>query len=157
MTKLLGIFTLDKSQRIRCQHENCTKTVYAKIHLLEHENKIIPVGSTCFKKYFYEHVVTKTVVSTHDFGLLSESEKAQILNNTAQFLKENTPKIPWKTDVGQYENQELKEICKNHIRREMYNSGMNPDEPAFNSTYQMRWKMLYHFKEKKLRSNAAKR
>ena len=148
MTKLLAIFSLQKSQRIRCQHPNCKKTVYAKIHLIEHENQVFPVGSTCFKTYFGEKVTKRAYAQAPVLNTLSESEKSQILNNTAQFLKDHCSISPIEVDDEQYEKQ-LKEECQNYTRIDMLNMGMNPEEPAFQSTFIFRWKSLYNVKLKK--------
>lgn len=86
MPELLGVFEVDKEKRVRCQAPGCNHAVYKAVHLLSVEGEFKLYGSECCKKLF--GWTSKTESASHTTGerRLSDEEREQLVNNTAELL-----------------------------------------------------------------------
>lgn len=50
--RLLAIVTVPPTKRVQCQNPGCGHGVYAAIHVVEEDSKIMVLGSTCFAKRY---------------------------------------------------------------------------------------------------------
>lgn len=50
--RLLAIVAVEPSQRVQCQQPACNHGVYAAIHVVRDEGRVLVLGSTCFEKRY---------------------------------------------------------------------------------------------------------
>lgn len=85
---LLAIVSVTPDKRIYCQHPNCNKTVYAKIHVLRVDGAFFPVGETCYKKYYSDlDSPQKDTAAPTVFSSLTDEQRALLESNTAEFVE----------------------------------------------------------------------
>ena len=85
--KLLAIVAVEPARRIRCQQPHCGHGVYARIHVVEEDGRLLVLGSDCYAKRY-------GIASTANFGgfcggsglVLTEAESEMLSNNTAALL-----------------------------------------------------------------------
>jgi hypothetical protein len=84
---LLAIVAVEPEYRVRCQQPHCGHGVYARIHIVEEDGKLLVLGSDCFAKRY-------GIASTAGFGgfgggsgrTLTDVERALLSDNTAALL-----------------------------------------------------------------------
>lgn len=54
--RLLGVVGVPKDDRIRCEHEDCDRPVYRRIHVIDTGNGLRLIGGTCYKEYYLGRV-----------------------------------------------------------------------------------------------------
>ena len=92
--ELLAIVQVEPDRRVRCGAPDCTKTVYARIHVIREDGAIKVLGSTCFDR-LYGGGAKQTPRFTSGAGtLLTEEERRKLLKNTEQFIHDLEAKMP---------------------------------------------------------------
>jgi rubrerythrin len=84
--QLLYIVSLEPEDRVYCQHTGCTRTVYAKVHVVDIDGVIQFVGSTCFKRLF-GHLALSPAFGGGNGNTLSHEEREQLVRNTDAFIQ----------------------------------------------------------------------
>lgn len=85
--RLLAIVSVNQSQRIQCQNPGCGHGVYAAIHVVEDEGKLMVLGSTCFaKRYGGMAALGGAVYGAGGGATLSQAQRDQLASNTANFI-----------------------------------------------------------------------
>lgn len=85
--RLRAIVALDVSNRVQCQNPGCGHSVYAAVHVVEEDNGLLVLGSTCFAKRYGG----ASALGTAQYGAgggrkLTDHERAMLLQNTAALL-----------------------------------------------------------------------
>lgn len=85
--RLLAIVAVAAEHRVQCQDPGCGQGVFAAIHVVEDNGKIIVLGSTCFaRRYGGSHALGQASYSSGGGGVLSDDERQMLQNNTAELV-----------------------------------------------------------------------
>lgn len=87
--KLLAIVSVSSQNRVMCQNPGCGHGVYAAIHVVEEDGKLMVLGSTCFAKRFGG--TGALGLPSYSAGgasgrLLSDEERQILVSNAAELL-----------------------------------------------------------------------
>lgn len=85
--QLLAIVAVEKEHRVQCQQPGCGRGVFARIHVVDEDGKLMVLGSDCYSKRF-------EVLDTQDFKgygggsgkRLTDEERQMLVNNTAALI-----------------------------------------------------------------------
>lgn len=86
---LLAIVSVPTSSRVQCQNPGCGHGVYAAIHVVEDDGKLLVLGSTCFtKRYGGRLALGKPAYSAGGGNgqVLNEVERQMLKDNTAALI-----------------------------------------------------------------------
>ena len=57
-TRLRAVVAVDEKDRVQCQQPGCGHSVYAAVHVVEEDGRLLVLGSTCFaKRYGSSHAL----------------------------------------------------------------------------------------------------
>jgi hypothetical protein len=85
--RLLAIVEVDQEDRIQCQQPGCGHAVYKRIHVVEEDQGVLVLGSTCFAKRYgdaEDHENAK--FGSGDGRKLTTAERDLLQNNTAALI-----------------------------------------------------------------------
>ncbi len=88
MIELLAILQVDPRRRVRCGGPDCTKTVYARIHVVREEGVLKVLGSTCYQHLYGKSGKLVPKYSASTGRLLSEEERLKLIENTEELLRD---------------------------------------------------------------------
>lgn len=91
--RLLAVVSIEKEDRIRCQHQGCNHPVFVAIHVVLDDSKLKVIGSTCFKQG-YPDLHSKAEL-TDRFGEKGRKLTAEEL----EMLKRNTQQLVAQLEV----------------------------------------------------------
>jgi len=84
---LRAIVALDPKERVRCQQPGCGHSVYAAVHVVEEDGRLLVLGSTCFsKRYGGPEALGAAQYGAGSGRRLSEEEREMLLQNTQALL-----------------------------------------------------------------------
>src|SRR5690349_11602752 len=85
--RLRAIVAVDVIDRVQCQQSGCGHSVYAAIHVVEEEGRLLVLGSTCFaKRYGDAHALGQAQYGGDGGRKLTEEERRMLIQNTAALL-----------------------------------------------------------------------
>lgn len=83
----MAIVRVDKENRVYCRHEGCGRTIYAKIHIIQHHGKVTTVGSDCFSRHYQNIEPRPTYSGTNGSERpLTEAERLLLIDNTEKLI-----------------------------------------------------------------------
>lgn len=85
--RLLAIVAVPPDERVLCGQTGCGHTVYAEIHVVQDDDKLLVLGSTCFAKRYG----SAKALGSASFGgggsrQLTPEERQLLVKNTAELL-----------------------------------------------------------------------
>jgi hypothetical protein len=84
---LRAIVGVAKEKGVMCQQPGCRHRVYARIHIVEEEGRLLVLGSSCFaKRYGSAEALGKPSSSTSIGRQLTDEERQMMLDNTTELL-----------------------------------------------------------------------
>lgn len=84
---LRAIVAIDKSERVQCQQPGCGHSVYAAVHIVEEDGRLMVLGSTCFEKRYGGIAALGTAAYGAGNGRkLTAEEREMLIKNTAALL-----------------------------------------------------------------------
>lgn len=85
--RLRAVVAVDKKDRALCQQPGCGHSVYAAVHVVEEDGRLLVLGSTCFvKRYGSPHALGQVQYGGGGRRKLTEEEREMLLQNTAMLL-----------------------------------------------------------------------
>lgn len=88
--RLFAIVAVEATRRVMCQNPGCGHSVFAAIHVVEDDGKLLVLGSTCFaKRYGGAMALGTPAYSTGGGGggALTEDERRILIENTAELVE----------------------------------------------------------------------
>lgn len=84
---LRAIVAVEEKDRVRCQQPGCGHSVYAAVHVVQEEGRLLVLGSTCFaRRYGNAHALGTAQHGTGGGRKLTDEEREMLLRNTAALL-----------------------------------------------------------------------
>jgi hypothetical protein len=92
---LRAIVAVDEKDKVQCQQPGCGHSVYAAIHVVEEDGRLLVLGSTCFaNRYGNANALGGAQYGAGSGRKLTEEERKMLLRNTeallARFAREAT-------------------------------------------------------------------
>ena len=85
--RLRAVVAVNRKDRVRCQQPGCGHSVYAAIHVVEEDGRLLVLGSTCFvKRYGSPHTLGHAQYGGGGRRKLTEEERQMLLQNTEMLL-----------------------------------------------------------------------
>ena len=85
--RLRAIVAVDGKHRVRCQQPGCGQSVYAAVHVVEEEGKLMVLGSTCFAQRYGSSVALGSAQYGGGGGRkLTDEERQLLIRNTEALL-----------------------------------------------------------------------
>lgn len=85
--RLRAIVAVDPKDRVRCQQPGCGHSVYAAVHVVEDEGRLLVLGSTCFaKRYGGPEALGAAQYGSSSGRRLTDEEREMLLQNTGALL-----------------------------------------------------------------------
>ena len=86
-TRLRAVVAVDEKDRVQCQQPGCGHSVYAAVHVVEEDGRLLVLGSTCFaKRYGSSHALGPAQYGGGGGRKLTEEERLMLLQNTEMLL-----------------------------------------------------------------------
>lgn len=87
LARLRAVVALDVNKRVQCQQPGCKHSVYAAVHVVEEDGRLLVLGSTCFaKRYGSAHALGHAQYGGSGGRLLTEEERLMLIQNTQALL-----------------------------------------------------------------------
>lgn len=86
--QLLAIVEVDHDQRVSCGNPGCGHSVHKAIHLVQDGQRLLVLGSSCFKKRYGAAPLGQPRYSGGAGRKLSTEERDLLLNNTAALVEQ---------------------------------------------------------------------
>lgn len=84
---LRAIVAVDPKDRVRCQQPGCGHSVYAAVHVVEEDGRLLVLGSTCFsKRYGGPDALGAAQYGSGGGRKLTDEEREMLLQNTRALL-----------------------------------------------------------------------
>jgi len=84
---LRAIVAVDSSERVQCQEPGCGHSVYAAVHIVEEDGRLMVLGSTCFEKRYGSRIALGSAgYGTGNGRKLTAEERDMLVRNTAALL-----------------------------------------------------------------------
>jgi hypothetical protein len=84
---LRAIVAVDQKDRVQCQQPGCGHSVYAAVHVVEEDGRLLVLGSTCFaKRYGGAEALGAAQYGTGSGRKLTDEEREMLLRNTRALL-----------------------------------------------------------------------
>lgn len=85
--RLRAIVAVDQKDRVRCQQPGCGHSVYAAVHVVEEDGKLIVLGSTCFaQRYGSPAALGRAQYGGGSGRQLTDEERQLLIQNTEALL-----------------------------------------------------------------------
>jgi hypothetical protein len=85
--RLRAVVAVDMNKRVQCQQPGCKHSVYAAVHVVEEDGRLLVLGSTCFvKRYGSSHALGHAQYGGRGGRLLTEDERLMLIENTQALL-----------------------------------------------------------------------
>ncbi len=85
--RLRAIVAVDGKDRVRCQQPGCGHSVYAAVHVVEEDGKLMVLGSTCFAQRYGSHAALGQAQYGGGGGRkLTDEERQLLIQNTEALL-----------------------------------------------------------------------
>ena len=85
--RLRAIVAVDAKDRVRCQQPGCGHSVYAAVHVVEEDGKLMVLGSTCFAQRYGSHAALGQAQYGGGGGRkLTDEERQLLIQNTEALL-----------------------------------------------------------------------
>ena len=86
-TRLRAVVAVDEKDRVQCQQPGCGHAVYAAVHVVEEDGRLLVLGSTCFaKRYGSPQALGHAQYGGGGGRKLTEEERLMLLQNTEMLL-----------------------------------------------------------------------
>lgn len=109
---------MDKEQRVYCQARECTKTVYKRIHVVEHQGSVMVLGSQCYGKLYRGHEKQEALFTGQSSRSLTAEERTMLAENTAELVAQFEAErhaVEQERRSAEIENLRVAEEAKRHI------------------------------------------
>lgn len=85
---LLAIIEVPKEDRVLCQFKGCNHPIYKRVHVVEINEQLLVIGSTCYSKHFKKYINNKLPTYTSSDGkTLTEEERKLLRKNTLKLVQ----------------------------------------------------------------------
>lgn len=86
-TRLRAVVAVNEKDRAQCQQPGCGHSVYAAVHVVEEDGRLLVLGSTCFaKRYGSAQALGPAQYGGGGGRKLTEEERQMLLQNTEMLL-----------------------------------------------------------------------
>lgn len=85
--RLRAVVAVDPQRRVRCQQPGCGHSIYAAIHVVEEDGRLLVLGSTCFEnRYGGPDALGHAQYGGGGGRKLTDEERLMLIQNTAALL-----------------------------------------------------------------------
>lgn len=85
--RLRAVVAVDAKDRVQCQQPGCLHTVYAAVHVVEEDGRLLVLGSTCFaKRYGRANALGQRQYGGGGGRKLNDDERQMLIQNTEALL-----------------------------------------------------------------------
>lgn len=85
--RLRAVVAIDAKNRVQCQQPGCMHSVYAAVHVVEEDGRLLVLGSTCFaKRYGGSNALGQAQYGGGGGRKLTDDERQMLIQNTEALL-----------------------------------------------------------------------
>jgi hypothetical protein len=115
---LRAIVAVDERDRVQCQQPGCGHSVYAAVHIVQEDGRLIVLGSRCFvKRYGDANALGPAQYGGGAGRRLTDDEREMLMRNTRDLLAsfEREALAAAEAQAARLEEQRRKEASPSHI------------------------------------------
>lgn len=139
---LRAVVTVDQVDRVRCQQSGCGHSVYASVHIVEENGRLLVLGSTCFAKRFG----AANALGSAKFGAgagrkLTNEERDMLLQNTETLIAhfEAEAQAPAEVQAKGLEDLRREKVDSQLPDAQQFRPALNADRPVLTPQRRSPW------------------